>query len=81
MSLFRRRLRHTPEGTAGATDELVGPGGLTNTTIPAVMISLADGQNLRAYLDSNPTATATIDLSTLTPFETTPNLVSSFTSR
>jgi uncharacterized protein (TIGR03437 family) len=48
---------------------LVAPGGicLTNTNNacdlfgPGVMISLSDGQNVKAYIDANPGATVTID--------------------
>src|SRR5579884_2408932 len=37
------------------------PSGLTNTSIPSVIISNSDGLGLKAYVDSHPGAPATID--------------------
>ncbi len=57
------------------------PGGLTNTQIPAVLISLSDGQALKSFIDSNPSTPVTLNP---TPFEyilTGPLSVSDFSSR
>jgi uncharacterized protein (TIGR03437 family) len=43
------------------TSALLGPGGLDQNGIPVVMISLSDGQNLKAYINANPKAQVTID--------------------
>jgi len=49
-------MTQTPgQGTA------LGMGGLSGTTIPAVMVGDTDGTNLRAYLASNPGLTVAID--------------------
>lgn len=66
---------------ASASDSLVVPGGLTNTTIPAVLISYADGQNLRAYVSANAQATATIDATTLVAVDAQADIVAPFSSR
>ena len=57
-----------------------GPGGLSGTTIPAAMISNADGLALKSFLASHPGHAATIDA---TPVEesATPNLLAGFSSR
>jgi uncharacterized protein (TIGR03437 family) len=39
----------------------IAPGGLDPNGIPVVMISLSDGQNLKSYIASNPSALVTID--------------------
>jgi uncharacterized protein (TIGR03437 family) len=40
---------------------LSGWGGLNGATIPAVMVSQSDGQNLLSFVDANPSATVTIN--------------------
>ncbi len=63
------------------TEPIFTPGGLSNTQIPAVLISLSDGQALKSFIDSNPSTPVTLDP---TPFEyilTGPPIVSDFSSR
>jgi hypothetical protein len=61
---------------------LVSMSGLTNTTIPAVMISLADGIALKQYISANPSQ-AKVGIgsaSNLQAFAATPRVISSFSS-
>jgi len=44
-----------------STGSLTGWGGLGGATIPAFMVSQADGQNLQTFVDANPTTTVTLD--------------------
>ena len=63
------------------TEPIIAPGGLSNTQIPTVLISLSDGQALKSLLASNPGTPATLDP---TPFEdilSGPPSVSNFSSR
>lgn len=41
--------------------DIIAPGGLLQTQIPAVMIANAAGESLKSYLDSNPGTVATLD--------------------
>jgi len=64
-----------------STDQLFVPGGLTNTSIPSVLVGQSDGQALRSYVAGNPSATATLDLTFLVAQDTTPDQIASFSSR
>ncbi len=63
-------------------DSLLTPGGLNGlTTIPAALIGYDDGQTIRNFLQTSPTATASLS-PVLQPFDvTTGNQVSLFSSR
>jgi minor extracellular serine protease Vpr len=76
-------------GAAGAIivnysgdDSVVTPGALGGvTSIPAVLTGYTDGQSIRAYLQTNPQATATMSTALL-PFDvSTSNQVAPFSSR
>jgi len=60
---------------------LVAPGSLDNNFVPVIMISLADGNNLKAYVNSNPSAPVTIDPSAIEEDDTADaNQLASFSS-
>jgi minor extracellular serine protease Vpr len=63
-------------------DSLLSPGGLNGvTSIPAALIGYDDGQTIRNFLQTTPSATASLS-PLLQPFDvTTGNQVSSFSSR
>ena len=44
-----------------AASSLTGWGGLNGATIPALMISESDGQNLQTFVDANPSTTVTLN--------------------
>jgi len=45
-----------------STGSLTGWGGLSGASIPALMISQSDGQNLQAYIDANHSSKATLNM-------------------
>ena len=64
-----------------STDSLLVPGGLSGTTIPSVLIGQQQGQALRQFVLTNPTATATLDLAYLVAQDSTPDQIPTFSSR
>jgi len=66
--------------TAG-DDTLVSAGGLNSTTIPATFVGYDDGQTIRAYLKTNPSATVSINPSLASFSVSTFDEVASFSSR
>jgi minor extracellular serine protease Vpr len=59
----------------------VPPGGLTNTTIPTLMIGNADGIALKQFLDAHPRHAMTIDPNLVSAVSAPANQVVSFSSR
>src|SRR5262249_35122848 len=54
---------------------------LTDATLPAVFVTQADGQNLKAQIAASPGITGTVDFSGFTPFQlNTSDVVSSYSS-
>ncbi|HTZ19830.1 MAG TPA: S8 family serine peptidase, partial [Opitutaceae bacterium] len=63
------------------SSDLVGPGSLDNNFVPVIMISLADGNNLKTYVNANPSAPVTIDPSAIEQDDTADaNQLASFSS-
>lgn len=54
--------------------------GMSNFSVPGVMISLADGQNLRSFIDSHPYSLVDIDPHGIELSASNSNLVASFSS-
>ncbi|HTS62421.1 MAG TPA: S8 family serine peptidase [Candidatus Acidoferrales bacterium] len=60
---------------------LVAPGNLDTNFVPVIMISLADGNNLKSYVNSNPAAPVIIDPSAIEQDDTADaNQLASFSS-
>jgi uncharacterized protein (TIGR03437 family) len=57
------------------------PGGLSSFTVPAVMVSLADGLGLKSFVDANFDPAATIDPAGIEQTLTTFNQLAGFSSR
>ena len=64
-----------------AGEAIPSPGGLSNTTIPSLIIGNADGVALKQFLDAHPRHAVTIDPNLVSPVRADANLVVSFSSR
>lgn len=61
-------------------ETLFGPGGLGSTAIPAVMISQADGQALKSFIDANHDHAVTLDPALAEQTVSGANMLASFSS-
>jgi uncharacterized protein (TIGR03437 family) len=59
----------------------IPPGGLTSFSVPAVMVSNADGLALKSFVDANPDPLTTIDPTRIEQMLTTFNQLAGFSSR